>query len=79
MALDLFSAWDDDPTLYVAYPRGREYYGVGERMALLFFARDMLATTVDALAELGYVESHIGYYDRAVSRGRWSRMRATTA
>ena len=77
VVLDLYAAWSDDPTLYVAYPRGRDYYGAGERMHLLHFDRDILSTTVNTLEALGYLESHIGFYERETSRGRWSRMRAT--
>lgn len=76
VALDLFSAWSDDPALYVAYPRGRDYYGVGERMALLHFDRDILTTVVDSMATLGYAENHGGYYNHVTSRGKQARMRA---
>jgi len=76
VALDLFSAWSDDPALYVAYPRGRDYYGVGERMALLHFDRDILTTVVDSMTTLGYTENNGGYYNHVTSRGKQARMRA---
>ena len=73
--LNLYSLHKANPKKYVAYPRNpngfqRTRY---KRHSIGF---DVFVKVVDTLEELGYIENHLGFYNKDFGIGMNSRMRA---
>ena len=74
VVLDLYVAWLVDPTMYVAYHRSKSAYKQWRYNEL--HISFVLVAIIDALEELGFVESWLGYSSE-YGRSHLSRMRAT--
>lgn len=73
--LNLYSFYQANPKRYIAYSRNpggfqRTRY---KRHNIGF---DVFVKVVDTLEELGYIENHLGYYDKVFKIGKRSRMKA---
>ena len=76
--LNLYSLHKANPKKYVAYPRNpngfqRTRY---KRHSIGF---DVFVKVVDTLEELGYIDNHLGFYDKDFGIGMNSRMRANSS
>ncbi|MDB4140443.1 hypothetical protein N9746_08060 [Candidatus Thioglobus sp.] len=73
--LNLYSLHKVNRKKYVAYPRNPNgFRRTKYKKHKVGF--DVFIKAVDALIELGYIESHLGFHDRGFGRGMNSRMRA---
>jgi len=74
IALELFIAFDSDPSCWLDYPRKEGKFGKGELFGRHHLRYDAFVSTVEALHTLGYIEHLIGSY----RLGLQSSMRATS-
>ena len=79
VTLDAYIAYQADPEVFIGYSRARSGYGKGTRLARLFFGYRPMIRVIDGLETLGFIENHIGFYDKKRKFGFQSRMRATPA
>ena len=79
MVLDLYIAYLADPLMFVSYSRDRNKFSKTERLGRLFLGYGPLKRVIDGLETLGFIENHIGFYDKNRKFGFQSRMRATRA
>lgn len=78
VVLDLYVKWLTDPEMYSSYYRADWYYrDLDNRYNKLFITR-VIKTVIDALQQLGFVESVTGHYGRLGGSSHIARMRATT-
>lgn len=78
--LDLFVAYKQDPTMYIAFPKRSNDFGTASRYRALFFTFRVMDKVVDKfLIKRGYVEYHKGIHDSKNSgrKSYRSRMRAS--
>ncbi len=85
--LDLCIAWwenRDEANLaialgrpFIAYSRNKNSFAPGTRYASVHLKYPYLIAAIDALADKGLIEHHMGFYDRRTRFGRQARMRAT--
>ena len=73
--LDLFSAWLEDPELFIAYHRGNSEYSFDSRYNKIHITRTIIKV-IDYLIDLGFVENHPGYYDESTGISYLPRMKA---
>ena len=73
--LNLYSLHKVNRKKYVAYPRNPNGFQ-RTRYKKHNVGFDVFIKAVDALIELGYIESHLGFYDKEFGRGMNSRIRA---
>jgi len=78
VVLDLYICYLANPRIYVAYPRGSSAYSPGTRLNQLYLGLDSMKRVVNGLSSLGYLEDHLGIYNRVTEVGFQSRMRATS-
>lgn len=74
--LNLYAAWLENSCMYVAYHRNRNAYRPRSRYNALKIGITTV-DVIDALASLGYVETHKGFRSRERHTSRISRMRGT--
>ena len=79
VVLDLYIAYLADPLMFVSYSRDRNKFSKTERLGRLFLGYGPLKRVIDGLETLGFIENHIGFYDKNRKFGFQSRMRATPA
>ena len=79
VVLDLYIAYPADPLMFVSYSRDRNKFSKTERLGRLFLGYGPLKRVIDGLETLGFIENHIGFYDKNRKFGFQSRMRATPA
>ncbi|HCR13775.1 MAG TPA: hypothetical protein PKD41_02190 [Solidesulfovibrio sp.] len=74
--VNLFVAWDNHHSTWVAYSRDSNQYKAGSRYNKLGISR-VVIQIMDALRAAGLVETVNGFKDRGTGIGKTSRMRAT--
>jgi hypothetical protein len=75
--INLYSAHNINPDKYVAYPRNPGGFKK-TRYKRHNVGYDVFVKVVNTLEATGYIENHLGFYDRFSGTGRISRMRATS-
>ena len=77
LVLDLYVKYLIDPTMHIGVKRGKSDYDSKSRYNELHIS-NLTPKVVDALDQLGYLESHNGHFDRSGQRSSHiSRIRAT--
>lgn len=77
VVLDLFIAWQDNPTLSLGYSRDKKNYGQGTRYKKIHFKYKPMVAVCDALEDLDYAKQKKGFYDHASGLSRQTRIRPT--
>jgi len=75
LLLNLYSLHKVNRKKYVGYPRNPDGFQ-RTRYKKHNVGFDVFKNVVDTIGELGYLESHLGFYDKEFGRGMNSRMRA---
>lgn len=77
LILDLFFAYQVDPTMYLTYSRSPNDYTKARKFGAMYLSYDVVLKVVDYLERQDYIEHHIGVYNNKTRKGRRSRIRAT--
>ena len=86
LLIDLFVAYKEDPTLYIAYSRRKADYTdkrddknniIKSRYRALYIKYAPLKRAIEHLIQYEYIEHHMGFYDKSKGAGKQSRMRAS--
>ena len=67
VTLDLYVNWLSDPTRYISFHRDKSAYKRNSRYNKIHVSSKII-NVIDDLSRLGYIETHKGFYDRALGR-----------
>ena len=77
LIINLFKAFNEDPSKYVAIHLGKPYYTSIRSRYNELHIKTILIAAVHLLAEHKYIELHTGFFDKSSRIGRISRIRAS--
>tara|TARA_Y100000593_G_scaffold90822_1_gene178112 strand:- start:1707 stop:3206 length:1500 start_codon:yes stop_codon:yes gene_type:complete len=77
LIVDLWSAWNQDPKLYIGISRRMADYKINKRYGKLKFGYKSMVKVLDGLEKKKYIEQHIGWLDRNRGIGRNTKIIAT--
>lgn len=77
LIINLFKAFNEDSSKYVAIHLGKPYYTAISSRYNELHIKTILLPAVHLLAEYKYIELHTGFFDKTRREGRISRIRAT--
>ena len=77
LLLNLLSVYLADTRKYLAYSRSSSRFKKS-RYQKNNIGYDIFLKAVDTLIKLGYIKSHLGFYDKGLKKGKNSRMRASS-
>lgn len=73
---DLMVVHQEDSQKFISYSRNTSGYNQKNRLEKIWLSSKYIVFVADWLEQNGYIENHIGFYDRITKISRLSRMRA---